>query len=174
MGELHTLLERAKLTGPYVLGGWSIGGFDIRDYQHRYPAEVAGLVTVDGTPPWFLTNDVEPITSAFETMYTHAAAAGLEPPPNLGALPVVDITHGTPLDPGEAEWVREQTRFTASSTNSLFVKARDSGHGIPDENPALVAYGLKLVVKSVRRQQPIPACAQTRAARYRGICLEPR
>ena len=54
MGELHTLLQRAKLPPPYVLGGWSIGGFDVRYYQHRYPAEVAGLVLVDGTIPPFL------------------------------------------------------------------------------------------------------------------------
>jgi deoxyribonuclease-4 len=42
MGELHTLLQRAKLAPPYVLGGWSIGGFDVRYYQHRYPAEGRG------------------------------------------------------------------------------------------------------------------------------------
>src|SRR5262249_39815549 len=49
MGELHTLLQRAGLTPPYVLGGWSIGGFDVRYYQHLYPAQIAGLVLVDGT-----------------------------------------------------------------------------------------------------------------------------
>jgi pimeloyl-ACP methyl ester carboxylesterase len=63
--ELHTLLQRAKLPPPYVLGGWSIGGFDIRYYQQRYPADVAGLVTVDGTPPWWLQNSADPLTSAF-------------------------------------------------------------------------------------------------------------
>ncbi len=169
--ELHTLLERAKLPGPYVLGGWSIGGFDVRYYQHRYPGEVAGLVVVDGTPPWLLLNEPEPITSAFETMYTHAAAQELEPPPNLAALPVVDLTHGTPLELGEAEWIREQTRFASSSTNSLFVKARDSGHAIAEERPALVAYGIKLVVKSVRRHTQLPPCAQSQAPKLRGICL---
>ena len=49
--ELRTLLQQAKLAPPYVLGGWSIGGFDVRYYQHRYPDEVAGLVLVDGTIP---------------------------------------------------------------------------------------------------------------------------
>ena len=68
------LIQRAKLSPPYVLGGWSIGGFDVRFYQHRYPSEVAGLVAVDGTPPWWVRNQPEPLTSAFETMYTHAAA----------------------------------------------------------------------------------------------------
>ena len=174
VGELHTLLQRAKLPPPYVLGGWSIGGFDIRVYQHHYPSEVAGLVVVDGTPPWWVRNQAEPLESAFETMYTHSAADELEPPPNLGGVPVADVTHGTPLDLGEAEWLREQKRFTASSTNSLFVQARGSGHAIAEENPALVSYALKLVVKSVRKQTPMPACAQTLVAKYRGICLAPR
>jgi alpha/beta hydrolase fold len=173
-GELHTLLQRAKLPSPYVLGGWSIGGFDIRVYQHHYPGDVAGLVTIDGTPPWWVRNQAEPLTSAFETMYTHAAADELEPPPSLGALPVADVTHGTPLDFGEEQWVREQKRFTASSTNSLFVRARGSGHAIAEENPALVSYALKLVVKSARRQTPLPACAQSLVKKYRGICLATR
>ena len=172
--ELHTLLPRAKLAPPYILGGWSIGGFDVRYYQHRYPADVAGLVTVDGTPPWWALNFPEPIEAAFETMYTHAAAQELEPPPSLGPLPVVDLTHGLPAEVGEAEWVREQKRFTTSSTNSLFVKARASGHDIAGDQPGLVAYAVKLVVKSVRRQTALPQCAQTLVPRYRGVCLAPR
>jgi hypothetical protein len=171
--ELHTLLQRAKLPGPYVLGGWSIGGFDVRSFQKRYPGDVAGLVLVDGTPPWFLQNSPEPLTSGLETMYTHAAADELEPPPNLGALPVVDVTHGTPLDPGETEWMREQLRFTSSTSNSLFVRARNSGHAIAEENPALVAYGIKLAVKSVRTGKHLPTCAGSLAKKYRGICLSP-
>ena len=48
--ELHTLLTGADISPPYVLGGWSLGGFFNRLYAKRYPAEVAGLVAVDGTP----------------------------------------------------------------------------------------------------------------------------
>lgn len=169
--ELHTLLERARLPGPYVLGGWSIGGFDIRYFQKRYPGDVAGLVLVDGTPPVFLVNSPEPLESAFETMYTHAAAAELDPAPALGALPVVDITHGTPLENVEEIWINAQRQFTASTSNSIFVKAKNSGHGIPEENPGLVAYGIQLVVKSVRKGSHLPACAASRATKRRGICL---
>jgi pimeloyl-ACP methyl ester carboxylesterase len=48
--ELHSLLAGAGISPPYVLGGWSLGGFFNRLYTTRYPAEVAGLVAVDGTP----------------------------------------------------------------------------------------------------------------------------
>lgn len=45
--ELHTLLENAKIGGPYVLVGHSYGGMNVRLYAHRYPKEVAGMVLVD-------------------------------------------------------------------------------------------------------------------------------
>jgi pimeloyl-ACP methyl ester carboxylesterase len=44
IGDLHTLLRKAKERGPYVLVGASIGGVFIRAYQHAFPNEVAGLV----------------------------------------------------------------------------------------------------------------------------------
>lgn len=45
--ELHTLLEKAGEQPPYVLVGHSRGGWLVRLYQARYPAEVAGMVLVE-------------------------------------------------------------------------------------------------------------------------------
>jgi len=176
MGELHTLLQKAKLPPPYVLGGWSIGGFDVRYYQHRYPGEVAGLVLVDGTTPFFLLNSADPLDSGVETMYTHVAAEELLEPPPLGGLPVVDLTHGQAFaeEAAEVVWLYGQRQFTSSTTSSILAKAKNAGHAIAEENPALVSYALKLVVKSARKQTPLPACAQSLVAKYRGICLAPR
>jgi pimeloyl-ACP methyl ester carboxylesterase len=47
--DLHTLLERAHVPGPYVLAGHSFGGLYVRTYAARYPDQVAGLVLVDST-----------------------------------------------------------------------------------------------------------------------------
>jgi pimeloyl-ACP methyl ester carboxylesterase len=47
--DLHTLLHRAGVTGPYVLAGHSFGGLYVRIFAARYPDEVAGLVLVDST-----------------------------------------------------------------------------------------------------------------------------
>jgi pimeloyl-ACP methyl ester carboxylesterase len=47
--ELHALLAKLKLKPPYVLVGRSYGGLLVRLYTSLYPAEVKGLVLVDGT-----------------------------------------------------------------------------------------------------------------------------
>jgi pimeloyl-ACP methyl ester carboxylesterase len=65
--DLHTLLERAHVPGPYVLAGHSFGGLYVRTYAARYPDQVAGLVLVDST----------------------AARDAPVPPPNVGSYSVL-------------------------------------------------------------------------------------
>ncbi len=45
--DLHALLRAARVPGPYVLVGHSMGGLFIRLYSAMYPEEVSGLVLVD-------------------------------------------------------------------------------------------------------------------------------
>src|SRR5215469_8369085 len=45
--ELHTLLTRAGIPGPYVLVGHSFGGLLMQLYTYTYPQQVAGLVLVE-------------------------------------------------------------------------------------------------------------------------------
>jgi pimeloyl-ACP methyl ester carboxylesterase len=47
--DLRALLERARLSPPYVLVGWSAGGMLARSYALAHPGEVAGLLTIDGS-----------------------------------------------------------------------------------------------------------------------------
>lgn len=49
--DLHTLLHRAGVPGPYVLAGHSFGGLYVLAFAARYPDEVAGMVLVDSTAP---------------------------------------------------------------------------------------------------------------------------
>src|SRR5215212_7811162 len=49
--ELHMLLEKAGVDGPYVLAGQSFGGLYARMFADRYPDEVAGMVLVDASHP---------------------------------------------------------------------------------------------------------------------------
>jgi pimeloyl-ACP methyl ester carboxylesterase len=45
--ELHELLRRARIPGPYVLVGHSLGGLNARVFNGLYPDDVAGAVLVD-------------------------------------------------------------------------------------------------------------------------------
>jgi pimeloyl-ACP methyl ester carboxylesterase len=49
--DLHTLLARGHVPGPYVLAGHSFGGLYVLTFAARYPDEVAGMVLVDSTAP---------------------------------------------------------------------------------------------------------------------------
>jgi pimeloyl-ACP methyl ester carboxylesterase len=49
--DLHTLLDRAQVPGPYVLAGHSFGGLYVMTYADRHPDEVAGMVLIDSTAP---------------------------------------------------------------------------------------------------------------------------
>ena len=48
--DLHTLLERADVPGPYVLVGHSSGGPYVRAFAARYPDQIAGMVLLDAQP----------------------------------------------------------------------------------------------------------------------------
>ncbi len=45
--ELHTLLKKAGVLGPYILVGHSFGGYNVRLFASRYPQETAGIILVD-------------------------------------------------------------------------------------------------------------------------------
>jgi pimeloyl-ACP methyl ester carboxylesterase len=47
--ELYDLLSAAKVPGPYVLVGHSMGGLYVRAFARKFPESVLGLVLVDAT-----------------------------------------------------------------------------------------------------------------------------
>lgn len=47
--DLHALLKAAHVAPPYILVGHSAAGMYIRVYADRYPDEVAGMVSVEGS-----------------------------------------------------------------------------------------------------------------------------
>ncbi|MFL6132575.1 MAG: alpha/beta fold hydrolase [Nocardioidaceae bacterium] len=49
--DLHTLLHRGHIPGPYVLAGHSFGGLYVMSFAKQYPKDVAGMVLVDSTAP---------------------------------------------------------------------------------------------------------------------------
>lgn len=49
--DLHQLLEKADVPGPYVLAGNSAGGTLVQLYAHRYPDQIKGVVAMNPVPP---------------------------------------------------------------------------------------------------------------------------
>jgi len=70
--DLHTLLERAEVAGPYVLAGHSFGGLYVMRYAAQYPDEVAGMVLVDSTAP--NATPVSPVTEGSDSFLKHVSA----------------------------------------------------------------------------------------------------
>ncbi len=121
VAELHALLRAARLPGPYVMVGHSLGGLFVRLYASTYPRQVAGLVAVDATyerlrelftpeqwaalarttlePPFALDPPVELVDwdASFDQMLAAKAARPLRP-----TLPLVVLTAGLPPAPGQA------------------------------------------------------------------------
>jgi pimeloyl-ACP methyl ester carboxylesterase len=71
--DLHTLLERAEVPGPYVLAGHSFGGLYVMRYAAQYPDEVAGMVLIDSTAA--NTNPVPPTTDGSDSLLKHVSAS---------------------------------------------------------------------------------------------------
>jgi pimeloyl-ACP methyl ester carboxylesterase len=106
--DLHTLLDRAHVAGPYVLVGHSSGGPYVQIFATRYPDQVAGMVLLDGQPPNVLTK--LPGFPAFLNMYRTATA--LFPSlARIGVFRLADLSSYGSLPPQ----ARDEERATQSS-----------------------------------------------------------
>jgi CubicO group peptidase (beta-lactamase class C family)/pimeloyl-ACP methyl ester carboxylesterase len=119
VSDLHALLQKAHIPGPYVLAAHSFGGIFARLYTGTYPKEVVGMVLVDApsekvrsglTPEqWKLYVDfgfTKPppglekykeietldVNASFDEIERAAAAKPLRP------IPLVVLTQGQPFD----------------------------------------------------------------------------
>jgi pimeloyl-ACP methyl ester carboxylesterase len=174
--ELHTLLGRAGIGGPYVLVGHSLGGANVRLYTSQHPDEVAGMVLVDSStaeqfaPPTdaeiaeardHLAKDPEGFDLVtFRAGLAALSASGL----SLGDRPLIVLSHGhldgpTP-PPGFAErWEEGQKKLPLLSTNSARLVAEKSGHFIQDDQPQLAIASVRQVVQAVRTHGRVDASA---------------
>ena len=66
--ELHTLLQKAGIPGPYVMVGHSFGGLYTLFFAHQYPEDVVGVVLLESSHPDQWTS-----TPAGQALYTSTA-----------------------------------------------------------------------------------------------------
>lgn len=75
--QLDLLLNRARVSGPYLLVGHSMGGLFIREYAGLYPSKVAGLVALDPVAPGELKRLPAPAAAGYFRLYRLVAIAPL-------------------------------------------------------------------------------------------------
>ncbi len=103
MDELHTLLSRAGVPGPYLLVGHSYGGLLASLYTHQHPDEVAGMVLVDGAHEEMFARTPESVRESMEDVFASAKKTMrvIKPLNSLGLLALLKLIFPTkfPGDP---------------------------------------------------------------------------
>jgi pimeloyl-ACP methyl ester carboxylesterase len=110
--DLHNLLARAHVPGPYVLAGHSFGGLYVRTYAAKYPEEVAGLVLVDSTAS--KSTPVSPQKASSYSVLKHLSSL-VATTSRLGAGHLIADTGFSELPPT----YRDDARHTAASGKEM-------------------------------------------------------
>lgn len=86
--DLHALLHKANVPGPYVLAGHSFGGLYVRVFAAHYPDEVAGLALLDSTASSKPAKSVVPApdSTSSDTIGRVATLASLTVPVGIARL----------------------------------------------------------------------------------------
>jgi len=153
--ELQTLLAKAGVRGPYVVGGHSLGGVDVLLYAARHPADVAGVVLVDSPDAEQLASRVV-VSAGGETVDVRDAAElrGV----SFGSTPVAVL-----------ESTVRATVPATRSTNTVRVVAR-TGHYIQYEKPRLVVEAFREVVAAARTGAALLPCGRAPFRSLGGFC----
>ena len=146
--DLHTLLERSKITGPIILVGHSLGGMLARLYVLKYPDSVAGVILVDPTEEddivfntkvnrWIKVRELE---DSLGDGARSLAKARQTDPVSLGDRPLIVIGAGKRAQPpgtSTEQWLEMRTsrdshvkELSKLSRNSKFILDPLSGHNI--------------------------------------------
>jgi pimeloyl-ACP methyl ester carboxylesterase len=168
-GDLHTLLGKAGVPGPYVIVRPALGTFTALSYADQYPKEAAGLVLVDTVPPDVVLSSKDPFWSdpllnqdLLDYKRSAREAKSIE---TLGGLPLVVISQGKADLPEELQttpkaWQRGQVQLSRLSTNSVHVVATRSGNDPNVDQPELVVEAINQVVEAAHAKKPLPPCGE--------------
>ena len=170
--ELHTALQNARVTPPYILVGHSLGGPFNRVYAGLYPGEVAGMVLVDPTQEEFInwndargTNRVQRQDDEWKDIQASLAEAHESRVPE--GIPVVLITAmGTPFFfssmSGEQKqeyaavhqmWLKFHGEWLKNVPNGQHIITKNSEHGVPFTEPELIVRAIRQMVEQARSRR---------------------
>jgi pimeloyl-ACP methyl ester carboxylesterase len=110
--DLHTLLDRAQVPGPYVLAGHSFGGLYVMTYAADHPDEVAGMVLIDSTAP---QPGPPPAPLGQSYSFTKHLSALVSTTARLGVARLVAATGFADLPPAS----RDEARSSAATAEEM-------------------------------------------------------
>lgn len=146
VAELHTLLQKAALPGPYLLVGHSLGGLPARVFAGTYPSEVAGVVLIDSMFPGQGGSSPPPANSRRDNQ-THAASS-LPLLARFGLVRLLAKPIGIVADKSPAE----KANYGITVSPKFLQAWADEGKAIPDslaQASAVKSFGaLPLIVLS--------------------------
>jgi pimeloyl-ACP methyl ester carboxylesterase len=118
-GELHTLLGKAGIEGPYVLVGHSLGGLYMQTYAARYPEEVAGIALIESSHPEQFSRLPEARDSYEQTKRLYAIGT------LLARIGVVRLFNLSPAPPELPHQQRAQIAALNPSTRQVSTTAQE-------------------------------------------------
>jgi pimeloyl-ACP methyl ester carboxylesterase len=177
VADLHALLRTARVPGPYVLVGHSVGGMIVRLFAQSYPAQTAGLVLVDAFGvnikrlfgrlwPRYAVLLNHPGTSldhqpGFETLNVNGAIRAIQQAKPLPRVPLAVISKTEPFAtaPGvprqlttrlEKVWPKVQQLLVTLEPQTPQVFATGSDHYVQVHDPDLTISIIRLILDRAR------------------------
>lgn len=165
--ELHTLLNNAKVKGPYIIVAHSIGGFNARLFAGTYPKEVSGIVFVDSSHENQFDNlSLEVIAESkkhlaiaeltFDELILSAnQVKEIRKKDALRNIPIVSLAADHKGDVSNIDSKKMMISFakdlTSLSDLGKYVFVEDSGHYIQNDKPQVVIDAIKELIETVRK-----------------------
>jgi pimeloyl-ACP methyl ester carboxylesterase len=145
--DLHTLLDRANVPGPYVLAGHSFGGLYVLSFAKQYPREIAGLVLVDSTGPTSAMGPAEQVGSYEVLPRVSAMASSLA---RLGLGRLIGQFSYSSLPPRSRDEARASSA-TAGYLGSFVDEYGVAARSISEAGELVDLAGIPLIVLTAER-----------------------
>lgn len=157
--DLHLLLQKANIPGPYILVAHSIAGFNARLFMDQYSDDIIGIVLIDVSHPDQIVRLYSHLPQeSFDTIdfqYSNRKKRGPEffdwkqsadlvrKTGSFGDTPLVVITAGKELE-NERRLLQEE--LCSLSSNSRHIIAEKSDHGIHLDQPQIIIDAIKRII----------------------------